>query len=362
MGPGYFRAMGIRLLRGRDFNEHDTSSSLSVAIVSRTVAKAIDPSEDVIGHRVRLWTSAARPEAWQTIVGVVDDVKQMGPSQESHPAIYQPYPQVSQRSFLSHMTYVVRTKSDPLAAVPAIRTVLRAVDKDQPATAIGLLCGFARSSDGGASVLCEAARRIRRAGRYAGARRHVRRDCLRRRATQSRNRAPNGAGRPWRLGRLAGHSSHADARHGRRGHRDQCAHGWPRVCWRRSCSRSRRRIRRPSRPWRRRYSSPHCSPASSRRAARHASTPWSRCGTNESSCFSRGEPAAATLYPQARRLASLSELHATLCQAVASDVRDRKIAEHPTRLRCFDRTQLVPQSTDAISRRRDLVHLRAVDF
>ena len=130
--------MGIRLLRGRDFNEHDTSSSLSVAIVSRTVAKAIDPSEEVIGHRVSLWTSA-RPEAWHTIVGVVDDVKQMGPSQESHAAIYQPYPQVSQRSFLSRMTYVVRTGSDPLAAVPAIRNVLRAVDRDQPATAIGLL-------------------------------------------------------------------------------------------------------------------------------------------------------------------------------------------------------------------------------
>ena len=138
VSPGYFRAMGIRLLRGRDFNEHDTSSSLGVVIVSRTVARAIDPSEAVVGHRVRLWTSA-QPEAWQTIVGVVDDVKQMGPSQKSHPAIYQPYPQVSRPSFLSRMTYVVRTGSDPLAAVPAVRNALRAVDKDQPATAIGLL-------------------------------------------------------------------------------------------------------------------------------------------------------------------------------------------------------------------------------
>jgi predicted permease len=138
VSPRYFQAMGIRLLRGRDFNEHDTSSSLGVAIVSRSVARAIDPSEEVIGHRIRLWPSA-KPQAWQTIVGVVDDVKQMGPSQQSHAAIYQPYPQVSQRSLLSRMTYVVRTGSDPLAAIPAIRNVLRVVDKDQPATAIGLL-------------------------------------------------------------------------------------------------------------------------------------------------------------------------------------------------------------------------------
>lgn len=138
VSPGYFRAMGIRVLRGREFNERDNASSLGVVIVSRTVAKAIDPSEDVVGKQVRLWTSA-KPEVWQTIIGVVDDVKQMGPSQKSHAAIYQPYPQVSQRSFLSRMTYVVRTDSDPLASIPAIRNVLRAVDKDQPATTIGLL-------------------------------------------------------------------------------------------------------------------------------------------------------------------------------------------------------------------------------
>jgi len=138
VSPGYFRAMGIHLLRGREFNEHDTGSSLSVVIVSRTVAKTIDPSEDVIGKQVSLWTSA-KPEVWHTVVGVVDDVKQLGPSQKSYAVIYQPYPQVSQQFFLSQMTYVVRTGSDPLAAVPAIRNVLRAVDKDQPATAIGLL-------------------------------------------------------------------------------------------------------------------------------------------------------------------------------------------------------------------------------
>jgi putative ABC transport system permease protein len=130
--------MGMHLLRGREFNEHDTASSLSVVIVSRTVAKTIDPLEDVIGKQVSLWTSA-KPEIWHTVVGVVDDLKQLGPSQKSYAVIYQPYPQVSQRFFLSHMTYVVRTGSDPLAAVPAMRSVLRAVDKDQPATAIGLL-------------------------------------------------------------------------------------------------------------------------------------------------------------------------------------------------------------------------------
>ena len=109
---GYFRAMGIRLLRGREFDEHDTATGQRVAIISRTVASAIDRSENVIGKRVSVWGSATSRE-WQTIVGVVDDIRQLGPTQKSHPAVYQPYLQVGHAGFLSRITYVVRTASDP---------------------------------------------------------------------------------------------------------------------------------------------------------------------------------------------------------------------------------------------------------
>jgi predicted permease len=139
VSPGYFRAMGIPILRGREFTEQDTDSSLGVAIVSRTVARTMDPSEDVIGRQVSLWRAADKTQIWATVVGVVDDIKQVGPSQKSWPAVYQPYPQVSRSFFLSNMTYVIRTESDPLAVVPAVRNVLRTVDKDQAATAIALM-------------------------------------------------------------------------------------------------------------------------------------------------------------------------------------------------------------------------------
>jgi predicted permease len=138
VSPGYFRAMGIRLLRGREFNDSDQASSRGVAIISRTVAKAIDPSEAVIGRQVSLQTKPA-PQDWLTVVGIVDDVRQMGPTQKSHAAIYRPYLQVQQLFFLNHMTYVVRTASDPLGAIPSIKNVLSAVDRNQPATALGLM-------------------------------------------------------------------------------------------------------------------------------------------------------------------------------------------------------------------------------
>ena len=136
--PDYFRAMGIRLRRGREFNAQDRASGLGVAIVSRSVAQTIDASEDVIGRRVSIWGQPDRPN-WLTIVGVVDDVRQLGPAQKSHPGIYQPYLQARGEFLLSHMTYVVRTDAEPLTVIPALRNVLRAVDQNQPATRIGLM-------------------------------------------------------------------------------------------------------------------------------------------------------------------------------------------------------------------------------
>jgi predicted permease len=135
---GYFRAMGIPQIRGRDFADRDTASSERVAVVSRAVARAIDPSEEVLGRRVSLKTHPG-PGDWLTIVGVVGDVKPWGPSQPTIGTIYQAYQQVQQPFFLSRMTYTVRTASDPERLIPAIRAALRAVDRDQPATSIVLM-------------------------------------------------------------------------------------------------------------------------------------------------------------------------------------------------------------------------------
>jgi putative ABC transport system permease protein len=135
---GYFAAMGIRLARGREFDEHDGTAGNPVAIVSRTVARYLDPGEDVIGRRVSL-QSEPRPTDWLTIVGVVDDVRQWGPTQPARPAIYTAYQQVDRPMFLSHMSYALRTTTDPERAVPAIRTALRIVDRNQAATSIALM-------------------------------------------------------------------------------------------------------------------------------------------------------------------------------------------------------------------------------
>ena len=139
VSAGYFRAMGIRLIRGRDFNGDDDASGPGVAVISQSVARLLSSSGDVIGTRVTLQTRPT-PNDWLTVVGIVEDIRQLGPKQAAHPAIYRPYLQVQRPLFLlNHMTFVVRTTGDPQRAIPGIRAALRAVDKDQPPASIVLM-------------------------------------------------------------------------------------------------------------------------------------------------------------------------------------------------------------------------------
>ena len=127
----YFRAMGIPLLQGRFFDQRDARSAPGVAIVSQSVARLVWPGGNPLGKRITL-EDAPKPEDWLTVVGVVDDVKQLAMTQTSPPAIYQPYAQVTRPFFLAGMNYVVRSAGDPAALAGAIRRQVQALDPNQP--------------------------------------------------------------------------------------------------------------------------------------------------------------------------------------------------------------------------------------
>jgi len=131
VSPDYFRAMGIRLLRGREFTERDNKTGPGVVIVSQSVAQTLWPDEDPVGKRISM-EDHPKPGDWLTVVGVVDDLKQQALAKSSDPAIYQPYLQVSYPFFLSHMTFVVRTTMPSESVASGMRAILRDVDKDQP--------------------------------------------------------------------------------------------------------------------------------------------------------------------------------------------------------------------------------------
>ncbi|HKQ78547.1 MAG TPA: ABC transporter permease [Blastocatellia bacterium] len=130
----YFKAMGIPLIRGRLFTEHDTAESPRVAVINETMAKRIFPDEETLGKRITFDTRGNNPE-WFEIVGVVGDVKHYGLDQETTMQTYEPYTQQP----ASSMTLVVRATNDQANLTAEIRNAVLALDKEQPISAIGEL-------------------------------------------------------------------------------------------------------------------------------------------------------------------------------------------------------------------------------
>lgn len=123
--PGYLDAIGIRLLRGRAIEPGDREGAPATALVNETLARRWWPDGDAIGARI----SPQGPDGpWTTIVGIVADVRQLGPGHPARGELYLPLAQVPSRG----TALVVRTAGDPLSALPAVRAAVRDIDPDVP--------------------------------------------------------------------------------------------------------------------------------------------------------------------------------------------------------------------------------------
>jgi putative ABC transport system permease protein len=123
VSDGYFRALGIPLLRGRGFDAHDNASALPVMIVNESFARRYFPGKNAIGERVVYSTDRIRCQ----IVGIVGDVRASLSDLQSREEMYVPY---TQKPWLT-MTLAVRYAGDPQTIVPAIQAELHAIDKGQ---------------------------------------------------------------------------------------------------------------------------------------------------------------------------------------------------------------------------------------
>lgn len=134
VSPGYFAAMGIRVLRGRDFTAADNAGAPGVVIVSESVARRVWPNEGAVGKRISM-SDKPGPGDWLTVVGVVNDVVQ-DEELSRHSTLYLPYLQTSSRFFTAHMTFVVRSDVTGANTISAMRGVLREIDAAVPAQAL----------------------------------------------------------------------------------------------------------------------------------------------------------------------------------------------------------------------------------
>ncbi|HEY2168370.1 MAG TPA: FtsX-like permease family protein, partial [Candidatus Angelobacter sp.] len=127
--PDYLRTMHISLVKGRDFDVHDTEGAAKVAIVSSEFVRRYFPGAEPVGQRIKIGGAAAESA---TIIGVVGDVKRFMFDRGQRPTVYVPH---AQRPVLS-MGFVLRTSGDPQKITSSVRAQLLAVDKEQPVFAV----------------------------------------------------------------------------------------------------------------------------------------------------------------------------------------------------------------------------------
>ena len=132
--PGYFEAMGIRLLRGRSFNDHDDERAKLAVIVDERLAERFWPGEDALGRRMFQPQSAeellvpGENTEWLTVVGVAETVRRLDLAGSGTPvgSYYFPFAQSPRPSF----TFAVRSAGDASAATSAVRTEMARIDPE----------------------------------------------------------------------------------------------------------------------------------------------------------------------------------------------------------------------------------------
>ena len=130
--PGFLKAMGTRLVQGREFTERDNQAGARVAIISETVARRYWPRSNPLGSQLTVTARVYSGKSSDTtqpleIVGVASDVRNED-LWRPDAAIYVPFAQhPGSSAFLA-----VRTAVPPMNMVPALREAVRILDKDQP--------------------------------------------------------------------------------------------------------------------------------------------------------------------------------------------------------------------------------------
>lgn len=128
VAPGYFETLGIPILRGRGFSEHDGTGSPAVAVVNETLATRFWPAEDPLGKRLRI----GGEETYYEVVGVARDGKYRTLGEEPRPYLYRAVAQ----SFSDAQVLLVRGEGDARALLPAIRQSVRELDEKMALTGL----------------------------------------------------------------------------------------------------------------------------------------------------------------------------------------------------------------------------------
>jgi predicted permease len=136
LSPGYFDAMGVKLLRGRFFDERDAPKAQQAVIVDEKLAKRFWPDQDPVGRRMYLpqdinnLLAVNDKTVYLYVVGVIRDMKLHALTEDKQTvgAYYFPMAQSASRG----VTFAVKTAGDPIALSNSVRGTLSGLDRELP--------------------------------------------------------------------------------------------------------------------------------------------------------------------------------------------------------------------------------------
>jgi predicted permease len=123
IGTTYFQTLGAKLIAGRYFDDAEDSSKPHVAIVNQSFVRKYFPGENPLGKQLADLHPGSKP---MEIVGVVEDIREGPLDAAIPPVLYIPYTQ----SVDSYFSLVIRTSRDEHSLLPAVRAVIRQIDRD----------------------------------------------------------------------------------------------------------------------------------------------------------------------------------------------------------------------------------------
>jgi predicted permease len=129
--PGYFQAMGLKLVRGRFLTDADREDTMPAAMINDTMAARYWPNEDAVGRQFMMGTD---DKPWLTIVGVVGTVRHNAVVEEPRNEMYIAHAQLPAHigSTPRGMTLVVKTNANPIALAGQVRDAIRSIDRNLP--------------------------------------------------------------------------------------------------------------------------------------------------------------------------------------------------------------------------------------
>ena len=125
VSPEHFHVLGMTLLRGGLFVDHDLEDTPSIAVINQAAARTYWPNQNPVGKRVRL--SASKPD-WTTIVGVMADARTESLADAAIPQVYL---DIYQRP-AKDLAFFLRGQVDPATIAAQVRTQVQAVDPNRP--------------------------------------------------------------------------------------------------------------------------------------------------------------------------------------------------------------------------------------